>query len=59
MWEIINALALCTVGIDLCMMFHPIAAKHVKEITAQFFEAVPKELEAKGYTDWVNANLKR
>jgi hypothetical protein len=41
------------------MMFHPIAAKHMKEITAQFFKAVPKELDAKGYTDWVNANLKR
>jgi len=33
--------------------------KHVKEITAQFFEAAPKELDAKGYTDWINANLKR
>jgi acetyl-CoA decarbonylase/synthase complex subunit delta len=58
-WEVINALCLSLVGLDLAMMFHPIAAKHVKEITAQFFEAVPKELEAKGYTDWVNANLKR
>ncbi|MFX1529663.1 MAG: CO dehydrogenase/acetyl-CoA synthase subunit delta [Promethearchaeota archaeon] len=59
MWEIINALCLSLVGLDLAMMFHPIAAKHVKGITANFFEAVPKELEVKGYTDWVNANLKR
>jgi len=59
MWEILNALSLSLVGLDLAMMFHPIAAKHMKEITKQFFEAVPKELEAKGYTDWVNANLKR
>jgi acetyl-CoA decarbonylase/synthase complex subunit delta len=58
-WEIINALSLSLVGLDLAMMFHPIAAKNMKEITAQFFAAVPKELEAKGYTDWVNANLKR
>ncbi|MFW9940546.1 MAG: CO dehydrogenase/acetyl-CoA synthase subunit delta [Candidatus Thorarchaeota archaeon] len=58
-WEIINALSLSLVGLDLAMMFHPVAARHMKEITAQFFEAVPKELEAKGYTDWVNANIKR
>ncbi|TKJ19517.1 MAG: hypothetical protein CEE43_15270 [Promethearchaeota archaeon Loki_b32] len=58
-WEILNALALCTVGIDLCMMFHPVAAKHVKEITSQFFAEVPKVLDDKGYYDWVSANLKR
>ena len=59
MWEIINALCLSLVGLDLAMCFHPIAAKHVKEITKQFFAEIPKHLEAKGYTDWVNANLKR
>lgn len=59
MWEIINALALCMVGLDLCMMFHPVAAKHIKEITTQFFVEAPKVMEDKGYYDWVSANLKR
>ncbi|MFX1312138.1 MAG: acetyl-CoA synthase subunit delta, partial [Promethearchaeota archaeon] len=58
-WEIINALCLSVVGLDLAMMFHPIAASAVKNIITQFFADVPKVLEAKGYTDWVNANLKR
>lgn len=58
-WEVINALALSLVGLDLAMMFHPVAAKHLKDITNQFFEAVPKELDDKGYYDWVSANLKR
>ncbi|UCC19210.1 MAG: CO dehydrogenase/acetyl-CoA synthase subunit delta [Promethearchaeota archaeon] len=58
-WEIINALSLSLVGLDLAMMFHPVAAKHVKEITAQFFAEVPKVLEDKNYYDWVSANLKR
>ncbi|MFX1419732.1 MAG: CO dehydrogenase/acetyl-CoA synthase subunit delta [Promethearchaeota archaeon] len=58
-WEIINALSLSLVGLDLAMMFHPVAAKHVKEITAQFFTEVPKVLDDKGYYDWVSANLKR
>ncbi|MFX1395928.1 MAG: CO dehydrogenase/acetyl-CoA synthase subunit delta [Promethearchaeota archaeon] len=57
-WEIINALTLTLVGLDLAMMFHPVAAKHVKDITAQFFKDVPKELNDKGYYDWVSANLK-
>ncbi|MBY8990966.1 MAG: hypothetical protein KGD58_09450 [Candidatus Lokiarchaeota archaeon] len=58
-WEILNALSLSLVGLDLAMMFHPVAAKHMKEITQQFFADIPKHLEEKGYTDWVNANLKR
>ncbi len=58
-WEIINALSLSLVGLDLAMMFHPVAAKHVKEITSQFFAEIPKVLEDKGYYDWVSANLKR
>ena len=58
-WEVINALSLTLVGLDLAMMFHPVAAKHLKDITSQFFEAVPKELDDKGYYDWVSANLKR
>lgn len=58
-WEVINALSLTLVGLDLAMMFHPIAAKALKDTTKQFFAAVPKELEAKGYYDWVSANLKR
>ena len=58
-WEIMNALSLSLVGLDLAMMFHPIAAKHVKEITSQFFAEIPKVLDDKGYYDWVSANLKR
>ena len=58
-WEIINALSLSLVGLDLAMMFHPVAAKHVKEITAQFFAEIPKHLEDKGYYDWVSARIKR
>jgi acetyl-CoA decarbonylase/synthase complex subunit delta len=58
-WEIINALSLTLVGLDLAMMFHPVAAKHVKDITAQFFAEMPKTMENLGYYDWVSANLKR
>ncbi|MBD3340636.1 MAG: CO dehydrogenase/acetyl-CoA synthase subunit delta [Candidatus Lokiarchaeota archaeon] len=58
-WEILNALSLTLVGLDLAMMFHPISAKHVKDITVQFFEEVPKELDKQGYYDWASANLKR
>jgi len=58
-WEIINALSLSLVGLDLAMMFHPIAAKHVKEITAEFFGEIPKHMEDIGYYDWVSARLKR
>jgi len=57
-WEIINALSLTLVGLDLAMMFHPVAAKAIKETTAQFFKAVPKELNEKGYYDWVSGQLK-
>lgn len=59
MWEIINALTLSLVGLDLAMMFHPVAAKHVKDITKQFFAEIPKHLEDKGYYDWVSARIKR
>jgi acetyl-CoA decarbonylase/synthase complex subunit delta len=58
-WEIINALSLSLVGLDIAMMFHPVAAKHVKEITAQFFAEMPKVMEDKGYYDWVSARLKK
>jgi len=58
-WEIMNAFSLAMVGLDLAMMFHPIAAKAVKDTIGKFFEAVPKELDEKGYYDWVSANLKR
>ncbi|MFW9990017.1 MAG: CO dehydrogenase/acetyl-CoA synthase subunit delta [Candidatus Odinarchaeota archaeon] len=58
-WEVLNALSLTLVGLDLAMMFHPVAAKHVKDITAQFFSEIPKILEEKGYYDWASANLKR
>jgi len=58
-WEIVNAMSLTLVGLDLAMMFHPVAAKHLKDLIAQFFAEVPKVLEDKGYYDWVSANLKR
>jgi len=58
-WEIINALTLTLVGLDLAMMFHPVAARHLKEITSQFFAEIPKVMEDKGYYDWASANLKR
>ncbi|NVM17691.1 MAG: CO dehydrogenase/acetyl-CoA synthase subunit delta [Candidatus Lokiarchaeota archaeon] len=58
-WEIINALSLSLVGLDLAMMFHPVAAKHVKEITTQFFAEIPKVMEDKGYYDWVSTRIKR
>jgi len=31
----------------------------MKDITAQFFKEVPKELDRMGYYDWVSAKLKR
>ena len=58
-WEIINALSLSLVGLDLAMMFHPVAAKYVKEITGQFFAEIPKVMDNLGYYDWVSARLKR
>ncbi|MGB5909779.1 MAG: CO dehydrogenase/acetyl-CoA synthase subunit delta [Promethearchaeia archaeon] len=58
-WEVINALSLSLVGLDLAMMFHPIAAKHVKDITSQFFAEIPEYLEDKGYYDWVSARIKK
>jgi len=58
-WEIMNALSLSLVGLDLAMMFHPIAAKHVKDITSQFFAEIPEHLEDKGYYDWVSARIKK
>jgi len=58
-WEVINALSLVLVGLDLAMMFHPVAAKNVKEITAQFFAEIPKVMADMGYYDWASANLKR
>ena len=59
MWEIINALSLSLVGLDLAMMFHPISAKYVKEITGQFFAEIPKVMDNLGYYDWVSARLKK
>jgi acetyl-CoA decarbonylase/synthase complex subunit delta len=58
-WEIINALSLSLVGLDLAMMFHPVAASYMKKITKQFFEVVPEHLEDVGYYDWVSARMKR
>lgn len=58
-FEIINALTLSLVGLDLAMMFHPVAAKYMKDTTAAFFKEVPKVLDEQGYYDWASANLKR
>jgi len=58
-WEVINALSLSLVGLDLAMMFHPVAAKYVKEITSQFFAEIPKVMDNLGYYDWVSARLKK
>ena len=58
-WEVINALSLSLVGLDLAMMFHPVAAKYVKDITAQFFAEIPKTMQNLGYYDWVSARMKR
>jgi len=58
-WEVINALSLSLVGLDLAMMFHPVAAKAVKDITAQFFAEIPKAMENLGYYDWVSARMNR
>ena len=58
-WEVLNALSLSLVGLDLAMMFHPVAAKYVKDITAQFFAEIPKTMENLGYYDWVSARMKR
>jgi len=58
-WEIINALSLSLVGLDLAMMFHPISAKHMKQITSQFFAEMPETLEDMGYYDWVSGQMKR
>ena len=58
-WEVLNALSLSIVGLDLAMMFHPIAAKAVKDITVQFFAEIPKAMDDMGYYDWASANLKR
>ena len=49
MWEIINALSLSIVGLDLAMMFNPISASHFRDITIQFFAEIPKHLEQKVY----------
>ena len=58
-WEIINALSLSLVGLDLAMMFHPVSAKYVKEITGQFLAEIPKVMDNLGYYDWVSARLKK
>jgi len=41
------------------MMFHPVSAKYVKEITSQFFAEIPKVMDNLGYYDWVSARLKK
>ncbi|MBD3193860.1 MAG: CO dehydrogenase/acetyl-CoA synthase subunit delta [Candidatus Lokiarchaeota archaeon] len=58
-WEIINALSLALVGLDLAMMFHPVSASHMKDITSQFFAEIPETLEDMGYYDWVSGQMKR
>lgn len=58
-WEIINALSLSLVGLDLAMMFHPVSAKYMRQITSQFFAEMPETLEDMGYYDWVSGQMKR
>ncbi|MBN1214324.1 MAG: CO dehydrogenase/acetyl-CoA synthase subunit delta [Candidatus Lokiarchaeota archaeon] len=57
-WEILNALSLALVGLDLAMMFHPIAASHIKDISSQFFSEIPKSLNELGYYEWVSNQIK-
>lgn len=57
-WEVLNALSLSLIDLDLAMMF-PLRAKHVKEIASQFFAEISKLIEDRGYHDWVSTNLKR
>ncbi len=56
-WEILNALCLTLVGLDLAMMFHPISASTFKEVIADFYKEMPKALEDMAYYDWVSGQL--
>jgi len=58
-WEIFNALSLTIVGLDLAMMFHPVAAQFVKESVGAFYKEAPKVLDEAGYMDWVSTVIKR
>ena len=58
LWEIYNALSLAIVGLDLAMMFHPVAAQFVKETTHDFFKEAPKVIP-ESYMDWVSTVVKR
>ncbi|MGM0469972.1 MAG: CO dehydrogenase/acetyl-CoA synthase subunit delta [Promethearchaeati archaeon] len=58
-WEILNALSLALVGLDIAMMFHPISAATVKDIISQFFAEMPETMEDMGYYDWVSGQMKR
>jgi len=49
---------LTLVGLDLAMMFHPVAASHIKKITSQFFAEMPKVMDDMGYYDWVSSQMK-
>jgi acetyl-CoA decarbonylase/synthase complex subunit delta len=58
LWEIYNALSLAIVGLDLAMMFHPVAAQFVKETLEDFFKEAPKAIP-ESYMDWVSTVVKR
>ena len=58
-WEILNALSLALVGLDVAMMFHPISAATFKETIDQFYGELPEVLEEMGYYDWVSGQMKR
>lgn len=58
LWEIYNALSLIVVGLDLAMMFHPVAAQFVKETVNDFFKEAPKVIP-ESYMDWVSTVIKR
>jgi acetyl-CoA decarbonylase/synthase complex subunit delta len=58
-WEILNALCLALVGLDVAMMFHPVSAATFKGTIDQFYGELPGALEDMGYYDWVSGQMKR
>jgi acetyl-CoA decarbonylase/synthase, CODH/ACS complex subunit delta len=53
LWEITTALTMSLVGMNLAMMFHPLAASTFKEVIDEFYAEVPKSLP--DYQNWVSA----
>jgi len=55
LWECTTALALSVCGLDLAMMFHPLAAQTYKSIVLDFFAETKKVLPP--VEDWVTMKL--